>query len=118
MNLSFVEVQSQSRVPLIEKLRKWEVVNAAQHASREEHNESMIRAIRRRHSISLVPSAAMVAFYCFVLFFHVGEPPASAEPSEGAAIVVGKGPASADLSFKADSFEHCHAVESEMLDRY
>jgi hypothetical protein len=51
--------------------------------------------------VSLVHRTSIAAFNCFGLFFYFGEPPASAESSEGAAIAVGEGLAPADLSFNA-----------------
>jgi hypothetical protein len=50
--------------------------------------------------LNLVHRTSMVAFNCVVLFFYLGEPPAD-QPSEGAAVAVGEGLASADPSFNA-----------------
>jgi hypothetical protein len=89
MDLSFVRLHL--RVRFIKKLRKPEVVDAARHGSGRPPNESIIIAIRRFN--------CGIQLRCVVLFFSFGEPPAPAEPSDGAAIAVGEGLASADPSF-------------------
>jgi hypothetical protein len=84
------------RLRFIEKLRKREVVDAAPPASGRQRNESIIIVIRISHFASLVHCTSIAAFNCFGLFCYLDRPPASAEPSEEAAIAIGEGLAPAD----------------------